>query len=338
MTDPAPVVYIEGSDPALVAEALARTVNELVGDDDRSLAVEDYANEEVDLAQVADGCATPPFLVARRVVVLRDVGRWNTEEVAPLLAYLENPLDSTSLVLGAGGNGAIAPKLMAAVKAKGRIVSTNVDSKKAGEWIRAKVRESGVGLDAGAVDLLQKHLGEEPGRLVSILDVLSAAFPSGQRVQAGDLEPYIGQAGSVTPWSFTESIDAGNAEEALVKLHRLLEGGDRHPLVVLATLHRHVASLMKLDSPSIRCEADAAKAMGIASGRSTYPAKKALESTRRWGSAAIAEGIGLVADAEIDIKGNSGWPGEAVLEVLVARLCRLARSGSRAPAGASGRS
>ena len=337
MNDPAPVIYIEGSDPALVSEALARTVTELVGDEDRTLAVEDYAGEEVDLALVADGCATPPFLVSRRVVVLRDIGRWNTEEVAPLVAYLENPLETTSLVLATGA-GTIAPKLAAAVKAKGSVISTNVDSKRAGEWVRTKVRESGVGLDARAIETLREHLGEEPGRLVAILDVLSAAFPPGQRVQSGDLEPYLGQAGSVTPWDFTDSVDEGNAPEALVKLHRLLEGGDRHPLVVLAILHRHVASLMKVDSPSILSEADAAAAMGIASGRSTFPAKKALRSARQWGSAAIAEAIGLIADAEVDIKGNSGWAGEAVLEVLVARLCRLARSGGRAPATASGRS
>ena len=66
--------------------------------------------------------------------------------------------------------------------------------------------------------------------------------------------------------------------------------------------------------------------------RSAYPAKKALGTARRWGSAAIAEAVGLVADAELDLKGASAWAPEAVLEVLVARLCRLAR----ATAGSSG--
>jgi DNA polymerase-3 subunit delta len=172
------------------------------------------------------------------------------------------------------------------------------------------------------------HLGEDPGRLVPIIDVLEAAFPPGERLQFEDIEPYLGQAGSITPWAFTDSIDAGQAGAALESLHRLLEGGDRHPLVVLAILHRHVASLMKVDSPSIRTEQRAAEAMGIAPGRSTFPAKKAMRSAQQWGSAGIAEAISLVADAEIDLKGDSAWPGEAVLEVLVARLCRLARSGS----------
>ena len=51
----------------------------------------------------------------------------------------------------------------------------------------------------------------------------------------------------------------------------------------------------------------------------------------------MAEAIGLVADAEVDLKGASAWPAEAVLEVLVARLCRLARArgGAGAAAGRS---
>lgn len=328
------VTLIEGSDPTLVSEALGRTVDELLGNEDRSLALEDYSGDEVDLAAVADACATPPFLVGRRVIVVREVGRWNTDEVAPLLAYLEDPLDSTALVLVAGG-GQTAPKLAAAAKAKGRVISTAVDSRKAGDWILERVRQSGLALDAGATAALRDHLGEDAGRLVPILAVIEAAYGKGVPLRVDDIEPYMGQAGSVTPWAFTDLIDGGKVEEALEHLHRLMEGGDRHPLVILAILHRHVTSLMRVDSPSIRTEGQAAEAMGIAKGRSTFPAKKALRSAQQWGSANIAEAVGLVADAEVDIKGDSAWPEAAVLEVLVARLCRLARARGTARPGSS---
>ena len=158
--------------------------------------------------------------------------------------------------------------------------------------------------------------------------MLVAAYGEGSRVGPEEVEPYLGEAGAVAPWTFTDAIDAGRTEDALVQLHRLLDGGDRHPLVVLAILHRHVQGLLRLDDPSIQSEAQAASALGIAPGRSTFPAKKALAASRRWGSRGVAEAIGLVADAELGLKGASAWPGEAILEVLVARLCRLARAGS----------
>jgi DNA polymerase-3 subunit delta len=130
----------------------------------------------------------------------------------------------------------------------------------------------------------------------------------------------------VAPWDFTDAIDQGDTTKALGALHRLLDAGDRHPLVVASILHRHLATMLRLDDSAISTETAAANALGIAKGRSTYPAKKALTSVRRYGRAGVAEAITLLADAELDLKGASGLPSDLVLEILVARLCRLARA------------
>lgn len=331
-----PVYLVDGDDSTLLSEAVGELVAQLLGDGDRSLAVEDHGGEEVDLAAVADGCATPPFLVDRRIVVVRDAGRFTTDEVGPLLSYLEDPLSTTALVI-AGGGGQVPAKLVTAVKAKGRVSSTKVDSRQAGDWLRDRLRHAPLSFDGSAEGLIRDHLGEDVSRFVPLIDVLVAVYGERARVSAEDVEPYLGEAGSVTPWAFTDAIDAGQADVALERMHRLLGAGDRHPLVLLAIIGRHVASLMRVDGPAIRTETQAAEAMGIAKGRSTYPAKKALTSAGRWGSAGIAEAISLVADAEVDLKGASAWPGEAVLEVLVARLCRLARSAGGPPARSVGR-
>ncbi len=323
------VWLIDGDDPVLVAEATKATIDDLVGDADRSLVVEDFGGDEVDLAVVADAANTPPFLADRRVVVIRDIGRFDTDELAPLLAYLDTPLDTTAVVLVAGG-GRMAPKLTAVVKAHGHLTGTSVKGKTAKTFVHGRIKASPVSLDARAAALLEAHLGEDVSRLAAVLEVLSAAFEPGARLGPDDIEPYLGEAGSVAPWDLTDAIDSGNTDVALGALRRLLEAGDRHPLVVHAIIARHVGSLLRVDSPHVTTEAAAAEAMGIAKARSTYPAKKALTSARRYGSARIGDAVALVADAEIALKGGRGeWPDELALEVLVARLCRLARSPGR---------
>jgi DNA polymerase-3 subunit delta len=324
------VVLIDGDDPALVSEAVTGAVADLLGGADRSLSLELYAGEDVDLAAVADSCATPPMLSDRRIVVVREVGRWSSDEVAPLVRYLDDPLASTTLVLAAGG-GQIPPKLAAAAKQLGRIQQTKVDSREADRWLRQRLGSSGMHFDEAAAAAVRSHLGEDLSRSIALVEVLAAAFGEGAELSEADVRPYLGQPGSVAPWTLTDAIDRGATAPALEAMHRLLEAGQRHPLVVLAVLHRHVQSLLKVDSPSIRNDAEAADALGITKGRSTFPAKKARDTSRRWGSARIAEAVGLLADAEVDLKGASAWPPEAVLEVLVARLCRL--GGSTAAAG-----
>lgn len=320
------VWLVDGDDPVLVSDAVAKLTAELVGPAERELVLESFTGEEVDLAAVADACQTPPFLTDRRVVVVRDVGRFGAEELVPLLAYLDAPLETTSLVLVAGG-GRLSTKLTAAVKAHGQLVGTQVTGRDAKSWVRDRVRQAPLQLHPAAVDVIERHLGEDVSRLTNLLSVLVAAYGTGARLGPDEVAPYLGEAGAVAPWDLTDAIDAGQTQSALQVLHRMLGAGERHPLVVLATLIRQVEAALRLDSADITGEAQAARALGIAPGRSTFAAHKALDRARAWGSEGIAEAVGLVADAEADLKGAADWPGALVLEVLVARLCRLSRSG-----------
>jgi DNA polymerase III delta subunit len=142
------------------------------------------------------------------------------------------------------------------------------------------------------------------------------------------LEPFLGGAGAVAPWELTDAIDRGDAAVALTVLRRLTGSGARHPLVVLATLHSHVGRMLRLDGADAPDEAAAAALLGM-SGGSTYPAKKALLQVRKLGHAPVARAIHLLAEADLALKGAVDWPAEVVLEVLVARLCALARTAAR---------
>ena len=298
---------------------------------DRDLAVEDFGGEEVDLAAVADSCATPPFLADRRIVVVRDVGRFSTDEVAPLLAYLEDPLPTHRARPGRRrGHG--RPQAGRRGQGPG---SRGVDQ--GGGPGRPRL---GAGPDPGGAAAARRAgrgARSRPtwARMSAVWAPCSRCWSPPTARAPGWVRPRSsptsGRPARSPRGTFTDAIDAGRTADALAQLHRLLGGGERHPLVVLAILHRHVQSLLRVDSPAIRTEAQAAEAMGIARGGAPIPAKKALAASRRWGSAAIAEAMGLVADAELDLKGASAWPPEAVLEVLVARLCRLARPGAGPP-------
>ena len=134
-----------------------------------------------------------------------------------------------------------------------------------------------------------------------------------------ELEPFLGQAGGVAPWELTDAIDRGDTAGALTQLHRMLEAGERHPLVVMATLHRHYANMLRLDGAGVADERGAAKVLGVA----PFPAKKALSQARRLGLAGVGRAIELLAQADLDLRGATAWPEALVMEVLVARLSRL---------------
>jgi DNA polymerase-3 subunit delta len=319
------VHFVKGDDPALILDALSGLLQELAGDD--AFAIEDVSDAEEPVAAAVDAGRTVPFLADRRVIVLRDVGRFRSEELAPLFEYLDDPSPTAVLVLVAGG-GQTNAKLTTAVRKVGHVTDVSVPSGKGrSSWILDQIAGARLKLERGAVDQLAAHLGEDTGRLPGLLTLLSAAYGDGAKIGLEELEPFLGDAGGVAPWDLTDAIDSGSTELAISQLHRMVGAGDRHPLVVMATLHRHYASMLRLDGSGVTNENEAAELLGI----KPYPAKKALTQARKLGHAGITRAIELLAQADLDLRGATAWPEELVLEVLVARLSRLApRTAARA--------
>lgn len=338
----APVFLVKGDGEVLRRDAVTDLVDALVGDQDRSLTVEDldhrsYATDDgYDMSPVVDAAQTPPVFTDNRVVVARDAGVFsNKDAVAPLVAYLSDPLPTTALVIvwerppTPGAHLSQVPKsLNEAIKAAGGVVvDTKPGRSKAdrSKWIAEQIRESGLKLDASAVALVEGHLGEDLERVRSLLTTLVSTY--GQRAALGvsDLEPYTGGAGQVAPWDLTDAIDRGDVPGALGQLARMIGPGERHPLQVLATLHSHYSMMLQLDGSGARDERSAADVLGLRGG-STFRAKKALAQSRRLGSRRLKEFIQLLAGADLDLKGARSWPPELVIEVLVARLAGRSRN------------
>ncbi len=321
------VYLVKGDDPSLVAQTTHGLVERLVGEADPTLVVEEFGGpgaDDLDVGAVVDACTTPPFLVERRVVVVRDAGRLNAADGARLVAYLDDPLPTTVLVL-VGGGGTVPQALTKSVGKAGEVVNTAVGTGKArSQWLADHLRGAPVRLDAATTARLGEHLGSDMGRLAGLLDTLAAAYGHGASVGVDDLEPFLGVAGSVPPWDLTDAIDGGDAAKALGVLHRMLGASDFHPLAVMTLLHRHYRQMLRLDGSGVTSAEQAAELLGL---RSAFPAKKALAQSRRLGTARLARAIDLLAAADLDLRGMTALPGDLVLDVLVARLSRLVRQG-----------
>ncbi len=322
------VYLITGDDESLLLTAIGELLKQLVGDGDRSLMVDDFDGDDFEMRAVVEAAQTPPFLTESRVVVARGIGRFNADDVAPMAAYLTDPLPTTQLLL-VGGGGRMPKALTDALKAAGATTIATAPPSRAKErvgWFDDQIRHSGLKLDGQALQMVAEWLGEDAGRLQGILETLLSTYGTGTTLRSADVAPFLGDAGGVPPWDLTDAIDKGDTTRALQLLHRMLRAGERHPLQVMSILHGHYGKLLSLDGSDARDEASAAAVMGIKPG---FPARKALDQYRRLGSGGTSRAIGLLAQADLDLRGAKEWPEELVMEVLVARLSRLAGTARR---------
>ncbi|CAB4564514.1 unannotated protein [freshwater metagenome] len=341
----APVFLVKGSDEVILGDEVSSLIQQLVGDGDRTLllaelSITDHSLEDggYTIGPVVDASQTFPFLSDRRVVLVRNAAVFSTKDACvPLVQYLEDPLETTSLVLvwekdprpNKQSKTPAVPKSLADAVAScgGVVVDTSPGTGKAqGGWLDERISGSSLKLDPAARRALVDHLGSDVGRLPALLEMLESVFGAGTKVSAPDIEPYLGVSGDVAPWDLTDAIDGGDVSGSLDVLQRMTIGGGRHPLQILATLSNHYLKMIRLDDPDIRGDKQAADVLGMKG--STFPAKKALDGARRLGSDRLAEVAALLAQADLDLHGAKAWPPELVIEVLVARLAGRNRSSS----------
>jgi len=331
VTPDAPVHLVKGDDEVLLRDAAHRIVHALTGDLDAGLAIEEVGRDrfapadasDTTIVPLVDAAQTPPFLTDRRVVVGRDIEMFTkAAQVAPLVDYLADPLPSTSLVLVWSG-GRIPKSLTEAVAGSGGVVVDVSPGRKLAGWIDEQVAASGLRLDKAATERVAQWLGDDPQRLVGVLATLVGSFGAGARLGVDDIEPFLGEAGGVPPWELTDALDKGDIRTSLAKLHRMTEGGGRHALQIMATLQNHYGRMLMLDGAEVTGEKDAARVLGLKG--STFPARKALTQARKLGHDGVVRAVDLLAGADLDLRGGKAWPDDLVLEVLVARLARLAR-------------
>lgn len=326
---------VVGTDATMVADALHNAIINALGDLDPSFALEDFSisdNVEDVVARVVGALNTPPFLVERRVVVVRDAQLLSADDAAALLAWMSEPSPATTLVLGIVG-----AKSHRLVKAAHEVIDVNVGSRAADRvaFVREKMAEYNVTIDASTAQKVADQIGDDVARVDALARTLQSIFGSAP-LTFSRLEPYLGDAGDVPVWDLTDAIDAGDATKAITVARRMLDSRARAGLQIVAMLQRHFLNMARLEGSAASSKDEAAILLGI----NAYPAGKALLSARRLGPARVATAVHWVTDADLALKGAVSYGGRdlvndqdvtelTVLEVLVARLARLSHAARR---------
>lgn len=311
------VVVVVGDDEALVGAARRRVVEDRLGGLDPTLALTTLGWGPGAIGAAVLDCQTPPFLVDHRVVVVDGIGRLEAPEADALSRLAAEAPSWSTLVLVFPGSAAKERRwatstpgveLVDAARPRG--------GRSVASWVHEQLQEAGLRPSAPAVQALVAQVGEDLGRVPAVAAMLRSTLGEGAKVQPEDVVAYAGAAGGVPPWELTNAILSGSVEGSLATLHRMLEGGGRAPLAVLATLSRPVLDALALDGEERSVPGSPAE-------------RSALSLLERLGRQGVQEAVELLDQADDDLKGGSALPAEVVLEVLVARLAATVRRNQR---------
>jgi DNA polymerase-3 subunit delta len=236
-----PVVLLNGPDPFLIEEAVAR-ITRLVCPDSALLSMsrEVLETREAGPDGIVRAADTLPWGAPRRLVIARGVETLGTKQAEPLVEYLRAPNPSTVLVLCVLQPLAPSHWLLKAVAAEsppGSVVELpQLTGRALAAWLRSRASAEGLELSDEAAQLLITLVGDDPAALAG--EVVKAAIGGGEqnrRVGVAEVRAVVGEHRSREVFELTRAVEQKDAGVALPLLERLLAAGEE-PMRILAIL------------------------------------------------------------------------------------------------------
>ena len=232
----------EDFDPYLADEAIEKIMKTHVDPGTQDLALTIFYADETDPGQVAEESRTLPFLVDRRVILVRNANSYMamaTEKrspILPLLDCLESPSESTILMLVAP-NADKRKRLFKAFEKNGVVVECpQLDDRNLGNWIRAEVAKCNLTIDSPAVAALIDRVGGKLSDMKNALNLLVSFTIGRSTIKETDVMAACADVAESTVWALTDALAQSNTTASLEALHELF-AMNKHPDEILGTIH-----------------------------------------------------------------------------------------------------
>ena len=236
--DLAPLYFVVGEEAPLRDDALAAIRAAVLGPDDANVGAfnsDVVYGDETEAAEILTLCGNLPMFATRRLVVVKEVGALGVREAERLLPYLEEPVESTCLVLTGGKVDGRVKFFQALKQAAVSVDCAPLDARALPAWVQDQAGALGLRLDEAARELLIEASGGALGVLCREMEKLAAYVAPNTRVTAADVEAVQGADTGGSVHDLIDALQRRDRVGSLRSLSKVLDAGEP-PLRVLGFL------------------------------------------------------------------------------------------------------
>jgi DNA polymerase-3 subunit delta len=332
-----PVYLIAGEERFFRQQVLRAMRDAVVGPGGASLNEDQFVAGEVDARTVIGAARTLPMFGPRRLVVVRDLERWEgkadeddaaTEGKAEakgvvfkpldqLAEYAAAPSDRTTLLLIADKLDNRRRLVNLARKDGFLVVCASLPRAMLPGWIRERAREQGHAIPTRAADLMAELVGSDLCALADAIERVELFVGKGAELSEEAVLNCVANMQPATVWDLVGAVGRRDAGAALAALERVFEPGGGPRLVgLLCWSTRQLIRFGSARRAGLSGD-DAAREAGVPPFKvrelSDQLRHLSLERAERW--------LEALAQVDLDVKGGSRLPQKAVLETAILTFC-----------------
>ena len=320
-------LYVFWGEESYLKRYYLRQLRELCGGVFPEFNVVVLNGEQVSVETLNDAVDSVPMGSERKLVVVRDYKLM--QPVGDMKEYLPQLLSSLPeyicLVFYFEALEFKADKrlnLWKQIEANGQVVEFAPSAAESLiPWIKSHFEAHGKTIDSAACEYLLFLCGTSMDNLLTEIDKISAGTP-GTVIEQSDIDALGSRVLEATVFELTDSLAEGRQEKALAILRDLFDM-KQEPVAILAAVTKQFQRLYgaKLASAAGKSEREAAELLEY---RSSYPAKRAMQSARRFSLPQLRRAQQLCLETDVAMKSNLP-DDQRTLELLLFRLGEASR-------------
>lgn len=328
-----PVYLIAGEERYYRGQVVQAMRQAVVGPGGASLNEDQFVAGEVDIRVVLSAARTLPMFGPRRLVLVRDLDRWESKaeeegeaseargvvsRPLDLLAeYAASPSDTTTLLLVVDKLDNRRRLVNVAKKEGFLVVCASPPRGVLPGWVRERARAHGHAISPRAADLLSELAGTDLSSLLDALERVELFVGKGAEVTEEAIVSCVADLQPATVWDLVGAVGRRDAGAALAALERVFEPGAGPRLVgLLCWSTRQLIRFASARRAGLSAE-DAARKAGVPPFKLREISEQLrhlpLERAERW--------LEALAQVDLDLKGGSRLPQKAVLETALLAFC-----------------
>jgi DNA polymerase-3 subunit delta len=295
---------------------------------------------EVDVDRVLSAASTLPMMAKRRFVLVRGLERWEPKAGAKsegkatdkdpfekLLDYVKAASPSTVLVL----LGAIDKrrKLYAQAKADGFLVACEpLARQELPRFIEQRVAARGCKIGHSVADLLAELTGPELSPVADAIERLCLYAGDGNEITEQAVSTCIVRLRAASVWELVGAVGRRDAGAALSALADVYDPQDRG-LRLLGVLAWSTRQLLRFEC-ALR-EGASPEQAAMRAGAPPFKARELSQQVKALPRAELERWPELLARLDLELKGGSRRPPQAILESAILKLCQKSGTATRRP-------
>lgn len=242
-----PVYLLTGED-LFRKQELIKQITAAVHPDDFNI----YSSsaDKADMGEALALANTAPVFSDKRLVVLTGIEKLRKDPKEALIRYLENPLETTVLVLTHDDSKKFKTEkaLAAAAAAHGDVA--NFDELKHEElamWVKNRLKEQGLNGTFDAVETLCEAVGADLNALAQEIEKLAlyTADREDKNISKDDVLAGVGFSKEENPFALSNAVQYMNKNRAIALADKLLDSGE-DPIGVLGKISYPVLKMARI--------------------------------------------------------------------------------------------